>query len=675
MKKSIIAVLLLFITAIASAQQHVLSDWQNITSKNFVSRIIHDQNYLYVGTMGGGLIKINKQTGEQTLLCRANGDITDNSIIDMALHDGELWVGTEHYGLAKITDEGVEKFGVRNAGFAIQQYIAGIYFDSDGGMLVGGLTSLYRFDGQQCTGSYEINIISPFTYVTSIKADASGRVWVSCYDALGRATLCVFTQEGLVPISHPYGIISRIEIDDKGYVWLASEAGLVKFDGTNFTPYTPDNSNLPEYALNDIKADEQGNLWMVSPHYLTKFDGEQFTSYPYTSNHVDDNLICVDADGNDVYVGSHFKGLLHLTDNGLAVVPLIENRLDNNTFSFISGCLDNNGLFYVGTLYGLQTYNKETEEANLMPMSQTYQVEPDVNGNIWLRWPWFSPDTCLMEITPTATTVYWKDDYPFNDCTINQIKFDRYNRLWLATTKGIYRRDGQTWTAYNKENSGLSYNYVNSLSFDANDHVWCATNGGGLFLFDGSNWTNYTTKNSQLPSDFVGAITVDNNNIVWMNCRIPRYPDTYGLEFGFGLTRFDGVHWKTYNRNNSPIPSDCLWDIQVDADNNKWLATAGDVGLVCYDENDWSIYDVDNSSIALNEVTKITIDNQRDLIWLTHYPGGGISTARMNCQAAGIQSSATANDNKPSTIYDLTGRKISMPTKGIYIKEGRKYIK
>lgn len=674
MKKSIIVVLLLFVTAITSAQ-HVLTDWQNITSKNFVSRIIHDQNYLFVGTMGGGLIKINKQTGEQTLLCRANDDITDNSIIDMALHNGDLWIGTKHYGLAKISDEGIEKFGERNAGFAIQQYIAGIYFDSDGGMLVGGLTALYRFDGKRCTDSYEINIISPFAYVTCIKADASGRVWVSCYDAQGRATLCLFTQEGLVPISHPYGCISRIETDDKGCLWLASEAGLIKYDGTNFTPYTPDNSDLPEYTLNDIKADEQGNLWMVSQHYLTMFDGEQFTNYPFTSNHVDDNLVCVDVDGNDVYVGSHFQGLLRLTDNGLTVVPLIDNQLDNNSFSFISGCLDNNGLFYVGTLYGLQIYNKETEEASLMPMSQTYQVEPDVNGNIWLRWPWFSTDTCLMEITPTTTTVLWKDDYPFNDCTVNQIKFDHSNRLWLATTKGIYRLDGQKWTAYNKDNSGLSNNYVYCLAFDANDRVWCGTNGGGLFLFDGSNWSNYTTDNSPLPSDCVGTITVDKNDIVWMNCRIPRYHDTYGLEWGFGLTRFDGTQWNTYDRKNSPIPSDCLWDIQVDADNNKWLATAGDVGLVCYDENEWTIYDVDNSSIALNEVTKITIDNKRDLIWLTHYPGGGISTARMNSQSSGIQSSTIVNDDKPFVRYDLTGRQIKTPTKGIYIKEGKKYIK
>ena len=674
MKKSIITVIFLFVTAITSAQ-HILTDWQNITSKNFVSRIIHDQNYLFVGTMGGGLIKINKQTGEQTLLCRANDDITDNSIIDMALHNGDLWIGTKHYGLAKISDEGIEKFGERNAGFAIQQYIAGIYFDSDGGMLVGGLTALYRFDGKRCTDSYEINIISPFTYVTSIKADVSGRVWVSCYDAQGRATLCLFTQEGLVPISHPYGCISRIETDDKGCLWLASEAGLIKYDGTNFTPYTPDNSDLPEYTLNDIKADEQGNLWMVSQHYLTKFDGEQFTNYPFTSNHVDDNLVCVDVDGNDVYVGSHFQGLLRLTDNGLTVVPLTDNQLDNNSFSFISGCLDNNGLFYVGTLYGLQTYNKETEEASLMPMSQTYQVEPDVNGNIWLRWPWFSTDTCLMEITPTTTTVLWKDDYPFNDCTVNQIKFDHSNRLWLATTKGIYRLDGQKWTAYNKDNSGLSNNYVYCLAFDANNRVWCGTNGGGLFLFDGSNWSNYTTDNSPLPSDCVGTITVDKNDIVWMNCRIPRYHDTYGLEWGFGLTRFDGTQWNTYDRKNSPIPSDCLWDIQVDADNNKWLATAGDVGLVCYDENEWTIYDVDNSSIALNEVTKITIDNKRDLIWLTHYPGGGISTARMNSQSSGIQSSTIVNDDKPFVRYDLTGRQIKTPTKGIYIKEGKKYIK
>ena len=56
MKEIILSLILALATITAQAQ---LTDWQNISSKNFVSRIIHDQNFLYVGTKGGGIIKIN----------------------------------------------------------------------------------------------------------------------------------------------------------------------------------------------------------------------------------------------------------------------------------------------------------------------------------------------------------------------------------------------------------------------------------------------------------------------------------------------------------------------------------------------------------------------------------------------------------------------------------------
>jgi hypothetical protein len=184
--------------------------------------------------------------------------------------------------------------------------------------------------------------------------------------------------------------------------------------------------------------------------------------------------------------------------------------------------------------------------------------------------------------------------------------------------------------------------------------VWCGTHGGGLFLFGGNNWTQYTNNYSPLPSDYVGYIAVDNDNIAWLNCRDPRYPDDYGLNYGFGLTRFDGTSWTTYNRSNSPIPSDCLYDIKIDANNTKWLATAGDVGLVSFNGSDWHTYNVDNSGIALNEVTRITLDARRDLIWLTHYTGSGLSVAKLNCLLSGdVNGDGKVNVSDVTTLVNM----------------------
>ena len=669
MKKIILNTLIFLIAITANAQ---LTDWQNISSKNFVMKIIHDQNFLYVGTKGGGIVKIDKQSGEQTVLKRADGSMTGNAITDMALHDGELWVGTEYNGLAKVTDDGIEKFDMKNAGFQNNQHISGIYFNADGTMLVGSIASLYAFDGKKCTAIYDINPLSPYAYVKKIRADRDGRIWVACYDALNQYNLCVFTSSDLVPYNIQYGKANNIETDKDGCLWIATKNGLVKFDGNDFTPYTPDNSALPEANITDLTADEKGNLWMFGDRYITKFDGTSFSAYPYQLNVANDYLLDIDADNNNVYVGSRFEGVLRLTDNGLTAIDLIDNVLYDNTMSLKSGCIDAEDNFYVGSLYGLQKYNIDTDDYVFEPMSQTAQTEADLSGNVWILWPWSTTDTCLVEITATGRKAYMRSDYPFSEADADLVKFDRKNRFWIATNKGLYMHDSETWTVYNKSNSILSKS-VQSMAFDSSNRLWCGTSGGGLFCFDGNKWSNYTTSNSSLPSDYVGAIAIDNNNVLWLNCRDPRYPDKMGLEYGFGLTRFDGNSWKTYNRNNSPLPSDCFWDVQVDADNRLWIATAGDVGLVFYDGITWTTYDTDNSGIALNEVTKITLDPHRDLIWLTHYPGLGLSVARMNCKTTAIGSIKVSKQS--NVYYDLQGRRINQPTKGIYIKNGQKLIK
>ncbi len=114
------------------------------------------------------------------------------------------------------------------------------------------------------------------------------------------------------------------------------------------------------------------------------------------------------------------------------------------------------------------------------------------------------------------------------------------------------------------------------MVFDSNNRLWCGTSGGGLICLDGAKWNSYTTSNSSLPSNYVGAIAVDNNDVVWLNCRDNQYPDKYGAEYGFGLTRFDGNTWTTYglsvarmNCKTSSIhpvtpskPSDLYYDLQ-----------------------------------------------------------------------------------------------------------------
>ena len=59
MKRLVFMTLLVALASVTALAQ--LTDRQNISSKNFVMKIIHDENFLYVGTKGGGIVKIDKQ--------------------------------------------------------------------------------------------------------------------------------------------------------------------------------------------------------------------------------------------------------------------------------------------------------------------------------------------------------------------------------------------------------------------------------------------------------------------------------------------------------------------------------------------------------------------------------------------------------------------------------------
>ena len=212
-----------------------------------------------------------------------------------------------------------------------------------------------------------------------------------------------------------------------------------------------------------------------------------------------DYLLTIDVDNDNVYVGSRFEGLLRLTDNGLVAIPLTDNQLYDSGILFSSGCIDGKGIFYASLPNGLQTFNIETGECHFEPMGQIAQTETDLGGNVWLLWPWFATDTCLVEITTTGKKAYMRTDYPFSEANANLIKFDRKNRLWIATNNGLYMRDGETWTVYNKSNSSLSET-VQCMAFDSDNRLWLAAAGDlgvvGLTCFDGTEWTIYNTDNS-----------------------------------------------------------------------------------------------------------------------------------------------------------------------------------
>jgi ligand-binding sensor domain-containing protein/signal transduction histidine kinase len=103
---------------------------------------------------------------------------------------------------------------------------------------------------------------------------------------------------------------------------------------------------------------------------------------------------------------------------------------------------------------------------------------------------------------------------------------DRKGYLWLATWEGLSRFDGYRFTNYTQRD-GLSDPIINAIAEDRQGRLWVATNGGGVARLIDDSPTSSTVQSrggqkflsfrisDSLPSNRVNAILFDAENNIW----------------------------------------------------------------------------------------------------------------------------------------------------------------
>jgi hypothetical protein len=133
----------------------------------------------------------------------------------------------------------------------------------------------------------------------------------------------------------------------------------------------------------------------------------------------------------------------------------------------------------------------------------------------------------------------------------------------------------------------------------------------GLLFYDSyaKSWSLYTPNNSDIPSSNIRDLKLEyfgiNKWYLWIA--------TDG-----GLSRFDGVDFKNYKLNNSGIPSNDVYSIEIDKLNHKWIGT--DSGIAYWDLTRWAVWNNStNPEISLGTFGNI-IDTGNANIWFTIDP-------------------------------------------------------
>ncbi len=182
--------------------------------------------------------------------------------------------------------------------------------------------------------------------------------------------------------------------------------------------------------------------------------------------------------------------------------------------------------------------------------------------------------------------VYNRQNSPLNSNNVNSVVQDKNGTYWIGLSPekvdtqyiggGLARFDGVNWKIYTTSNSAIPSNIVNWVAIDSIGSIWLATGKGGVAKFDGIDWQVFNISNSQLPSNDISYITVEKTNIIWIGT------------LNKGVVKFDGSNWSVYHLYNYGFISDIINFIEIDERGKKWIGTDLS-GLISFDNTKWVI--------------------------------------------------------------------------------------
>lgn len=306
--------------------------------------------------------------------------------------------------------------------------------------------------------------------------------------------------------------------DREGGIWVGSY-----FGGVNYYPrlYSYFEKYYPKGGTNSLQGkrvrefckDNRGILWIgTEDGGLNRFDPntKKFSFFEPSNGFTNIHGLCMV--GDDLWVGTFSKGLKIIDTRTGAIRKSYQKNAsprslpDNSVFSI---CRTATGDIYVGTLFGLLRYNKQTDDFDRIPELSgkfVYDIKEDSGGNLWLAT--YANGAYYYNVNAKRWKNYVHDDkneksLPYDK--VLSIFEDSHRQIWLTTQGGgfcLFHPETETFTSYNSSN-GLPNDVVYQIVEDKSGALWLTTNNGLVcFQPETSAMKVYTTANGLLGDQF-----------------------------------------------------------------------------------------------------------------------------------------------------------------------------
>lgn len=552
----------------------------NSISGNFITDILQSSDGdLWIGTFNNGLNRLNLTTGEFTAFKHPQG-LTELQVTHLAVIGDTLWVGTRS-GLYILSLK-TEKIIPVSLGNNITPNITSIA-NVDGKYIVIGTQSHGTFAIDSNT-IIRLDIPINMT-VNQIKSSSVYSVWLAIDNQIWRYNLDTHKKELIWSYDNGFGnnrkIIDFVVVNANQIFAIGNNTGLFKLDfidskwRSTLYKHNPQKLNsISANTLQSLMLDQNGTLWIgtgysgidklnLSHQYFSHFYDYQ-TNAPGMANMI--RVILRDTQQR-LWIGTDGAGIKYLTPNDNQyhyINDLFAKKLAIPTeqLSLIVHDIkqDKQGLLWFATNVGLFTLDKSNILQQIKPANEQFHADTQIRSLAFDDKDrlWIASSQGLYFISEYTNRMmaynfgFQADFSPFK-YQIIKLYFNQ-GYLWLGTMGGVVRLSAEEqkldFLHHDPENPySLSDNRVRDFLQAENGDFWIATHGGidKLTIEYGTFKFKRMDVNADNSSNTVYAILEDDKHDLWLstNSGISRFtPSTRGF---ISYNKFEGLQANEFN--------------------------------------------------------------------------------------------------------------------------------
>lgn len=450
---------------------------------------------IWISVEAVGIYCHDPETGETACMFRSRNPISTMTIDDRT---GTIWFSWAADGLYYTDDDfrNVNPYLLNDGRKVYPEDVITFIDVNDYGRIYLGFEKNGMMELDRMTGDIRrIGLSEGPLFVRCILRYSPEELWIGTETGLYIYNTRTKRQQHLT--SSPYdqyslsdNAIHAICKDRDGGIWLGTF-----FGGVNYLPkripdfrkyyYTGDPSSLGGKRVGEMCSDGNGGIWVGTEDAgLYHFDPGTASFSFFGPSRDFSNIQSLLLDGDDLWV-SVFSGGIRVIDTktgdirkyGFVKSP--GPRLFSNNIFALERAAD--GRIYIGTMHGLQFYNRDTDDFGFVPQ---------INGGKM----------------------------------VNDILCDSDGNLWVGTlSNGLYVMDAaeRGWKQFlhiQSDSTSIPVNNVLSIFEDSSGGMWITTDGGGFSRYDkkSGSFHTYTSENG-MPSDVVYQIVEDDAGIFWIS--------------------------------------------------------------------------------------------------------------------------------------------------------------